>query len=669
MFRKILIANRGEIACRVITTARDLGIRTVAVYSDADCDARHVAMADEAHRIGPAPARESYLDVAAILAAAKDSGAEAIHPGYGFLSENEDFATACAKAGIVFIGPSPEAIAAMGDKSAAKALMEKAKVPLVPGYHGDNQDPAFLAKEAGKIGYPVLIKASAGGGGKGIRAAEKAADFAASLEGAKREAKAAFGDERVLIERYLQRPRHIEIQVFGDSHGNAVYLFERDCSVQRRHQKVLEEAPAPGMTPQRRREMGEAAVAAAKAIQYTGAGTVEFIAEQDGRFYFTEMNTRLQVEHPVTEMITGQDLVKWQLAVAAGEPLPLAQEQLAIHGHAIEARIYAENPAKKFLPSTGTLRRLRAPVACEFRVAAGYLRVDSGVREGDTISPHYDPMIAKLIAWGETRVVALARLRAALAEYEIVGVSSNVEFLGRIAASKAFAGADLDTGLIEHSRAELFPVDAGATDEDLAAAALAELFAEQDHATAQARASGDPHSPWHIADGWRLNLGSHHTFVFAEGEKEHRVEVHFGDTGLRLSLDGRDQSLAGAREGDGLRVTLGTKTFRARAFRDRAQWHLFRDGLHHVLALRDPAAVEGEEADGGSLAAPMPGKVIQVLVQAGAKVARGAPLLVLEAMKMEHTISAPRAGVVKKILYAAGEQVAEGAQLLVLEDA
>ncbi len=669
MFRKILIANRGEIACRVITTARDLGIRTVAVYSDADRDARHVAMADEAHRIGPAPARESYLDVAAILAAAKDSGAEAIHPGYGFLSENEDFATACAKAGIVFIGPSPEAIAAMGDKSAAKALMEKAKVPLVPGYHGDNQDPAFLAKEAGKIGYPVLIKASAGGGGKGIRAVEKAADFAASLEGAKREAKAAFGDERVLIERYLQRPRHIEIQVFGDSHGNAVYLFERDCSVQRRHQKVLEEAPAPGMTPQRRREMGEAAVAAAKAIQYTGAGTVEFIAEQDGRFYFMEMNTRLQVEHPVTEMITGQDLVKWQLAVAAGEPLPLAQEQLAIHGHAIEARIYAENPAKKFLPSTGTLRRLRAPVACEFRVAAGHLRVDSGVREGDTISPHYDPMIAKLIAWGETRAVALARLRAALAEYEIVGVSSNVEFLGRIAASKAFAGADLDTGLIERSRAELFPVDAGATDEDLAAAALAELFAEQDHATAQARASGDPHSPWHIADGWRLNLGSHHAFVFAEGGKEHRVEVHFGDTGLRLSLDGRDQSLAGAREGDGLRVTLGTKTFRARAFRDRAQWHLFRDGLHHVLALRDPAAVEGEEADGGSLAAPMPGKVIQVLVQAGAKVARGAPLLVLEAMKMEHTISAPRAGVVKKILYAAGEQVAEGAELLVLEDA
>jgi 3-methylcrotonyl-CoA carboxylase alpha subunit len=667
MFSKILIANRGEIACRVITAARDLGIRTVAVYSDADRDARHVAMADEARRVGPAPARESYLDVAAILAAAKDAGAEAIHPGYGFLSENEDFAAACANAGIVFIGPTPEAIAAMGDKSAAKALMDKAGVPLVPGYHGENQDPAFLAKEAGKIGYPVLIKASAGGGGKGMRAVDKAADFATALEGAKREAKAAFGDERVLIERYLQRPRHIEIQVFGDTKGDAVYLFERDCSVQRRHQKVLEEAPAPGMTEKRRREMGEAAVAAAKAIRYTGAGTVEFIAEQDGRFYFMEMNTRLQVEHPVTEMITGQDLVKWQLAVAAGEPLPLKQEQLAIRGHAIEARIYAENPAKGFLPSTGTLRRLRAPQAGEFRVSAGHLRMDSGVREGDTISPHYDPMIAKLIAWGETRAVALARLRAALAEYEIVGVASNVEFLGRIASSKAFAGADLDTGLIERSRSELFPADAGAADEDLAAAALAELFAEQDHATSQARASGDPHSPWHIADGWRLNLGSHHAFVFAEGEKVHRVEVHFGEAGLRLSLDGRDQSLAGAREGDALRVTLGSKTFRARAFRDGAQWHVFRDGLHHVLTLRDPAAVEGEEADGGSLAAPMPGKVIQVLVAAGAKVARGAPLLVLEAMKMEHTISAPRAGVVKSILYAAGEQVTEGAELLVLE--
>jgi len=353
--------------------------------------------------------------------------------------------------------------------------------------------------------------------------------------------------------------------------------------------------------------------------------------------------------------------------VAAGEPLPLAQEQLSIHGHAIEARIYAENPAKKFLPSTGTLRRLRTPQAGEFSVAAGHLRVDSGVREGDTISPHYDPMIAKLIAWGETRAVALARLRAALAEYEVVGVSSNVEFLGRIAACRAFSGADLDTGLIERSRAELFPTDAGATDEDLAAAALAQLFAEQDQASAQARASCDPHSPWHIADGWRLNLGSHHAFVFAEGEKEHRVEVHFGDTGLRLSLNGRDHALAGAREGDGLRVTLGTQTLRARAFRDGAQWHLFRDGLHHVLTLRDPAAVEGEEAAGGSLAAPMPGKVIQVLVQAGATVARGAPLLVLEAMKMEHTISAPRAGVVKKILYAAGEQVTEGAELLVLE--
>ncbi len=659
MFKKILIANRGEIACRVITAARGLGIRTVAVYSDADRDARHVAMADEARRIGPPPARESYLDMAAILAAAKETGAEAIHPGYGFLSENEDFAAACARAGIVFIGPSPEAIAAMGDKSAAKALMGKAGVPLVPGYHGENQDPAFLAKEADKIGYPVLIKASAGGGGKGMRVVEKAEAFNTALEGAKREAKAAFGDERVLLERYLQQPRHIEIQVFGDSKGNVVHLFERDCSVQRRHQKVLEEAPAPGMTEKRRKEMGAAAVAAAKAIKYSGAGTVEFIAEQDGRFYFMEMNTRLQVEHPVTEMITGQDLVQWQLAVAAGEPLPLKQEQLAIGGHAIEARIYAENPDKGFLPSTGTLRHLRFP--------PGPARVDTGVREGDSITPHYDPMIAKLIVWGEDRGTALARLRAALADCEIVGVKSNVEFLGRIAASKAFAGADLDTGLIERSRAELFPEDAGASDEDLAAAALAELFAEEEHAAARARASGDPHSPWHTVDGWRLNLGSHHEFVFTEGERRHRIELHFESDGLRLSLGGREHALAGTRDGDALRVSLGGRSFRASAFRDGREWHVFRDGRHRVLALHDLDAVQADEAGAGSLAAPMPGKVIQVLVKAGAKVAKGAPLMVLEAMKMEHTISAPHDGRVAEILFKAGEQVTEGVELLRLE--
>ncbi|MEK6245428.1 MAG: acetyl/propionyl/methylcrotonyl-CoA carboxylase subunit alpha [Pseudomonadota bacterium] len=671
MFRKILIANRGEIACRVIAAARHMGVRSVAVYSDADRDARHVALADEARRIGPPEARASYLNTEAILAAARDTGAEAIHPGYGFLSENEDFAAACAKAGIVFIGPTPEAIAAMGDKSAAKRLMEKAGVPLVPGYHGENQAPAFLQKEADKIGYPVLIKASAGGGGKGMRIVPHAKAFAAALESAKREAKSSFGDDRVLIEKYLERPRHIEVQVFGDTQGDVVYLFERDCSVQRRHQKVLEEAPAPGLSTQRRREMGEAAVAAAKSINYTGAGTVEFIAGQDGRFYFMEMNTRLQVEHPVTEMITGLDLVQWQLAVAAGTPLPLKQAQLAFRGHAIEARIYAENPAKGFLPSTGTLRHLRAPDGIEFKVSSAEMRdpvrVDSGVRQGDTITPHYDPMIAKLVVWGEDRAIALGRMRSALAAVEIIGVSTNVEFLARTVASKAFASADLDTGLIERSRAELFPADAGASDEDLAAAAFAELLAEEAQAAANAKTSADPYSPWHRIDGWRLNLGSHHELVFAGADRTYRVQIHFTPEGHRLSMDGREHKLAGSEEDGILHVTLGGSTFRVRAVRDGADWHLFRDGTHRVLTLQSAQASPEPGTVAGSLAAPMPGKILQVLVQAGAEVAKGAPLVILEAMKMEHTIAAPHDGRVVEIHFKAGEQVNEGVELLRLE--
>ena len=671
MFRKILIANRGEIACRIIASARDLGVRTVAVYSDPDRDARHVSLADEARRIGPAAVRDSYLNAEAILAAARETGAEAIHPGYGFLSENEDFAAACGRAGITFIGPTPEAIAAMGDKSAAKRLMEKAGVPLVPGYHGENQDAGFLQKEASGIGYPVLIKASAGGGGKGMRIVPDAQGFAAALESARREAKASFGDDRVLIERYLERPRHIEVQVFGDAHGNVVYLFERDCSVQRRHQKVLEEAPAPGLSDERRRAMGEAAVAAAKAVKYIGAGTVEFIAGQDGTFYFMEMNTRLQVEHPVTEMITGLDLVKWQLRVAAGEPLPLGQKDLAFRGHAIEARIYAENPAKGFLPSTGTLRHLREPEAIEFRVppagSGSAVRIDSGVRQADAITPHYDPMIAKLIVWGEDRAVALGRMRAALAAWEIVGVASNVEFLARTVASEAFASADLDTHLIERCRAELFPADAGAGDEELAAAALAELFAEEAQAAAKAKASGDPHSPWNRVDGWRLNLGSHHDLVFAEGERHHSVAVHFTAAGLGFSVGGREYRLAGGVEDGVLRVMLGDASFRVRVVRDGTDWHLFRDGIHHVLTLKSVQTSPEPDAIIGTLAAPMPGKVLQVLVQAGAQVAKGAPLVILEAMKMEHTIVAPHDGRVAAIHYKAGEQVDEGAELLRLE--
>ncbi|HJW02181.1 MAG TPA: acetyl-CoA carboxylase biotin carboxylase subunit, partial [Azospira sp.] len=447
MFNKILIANRGEIACRVIKTARRLGIRTVAVYSEADANARHVRLADEAVLLGPAAARESYLVAEKILDAARRTGAQAIHPGYGFLSENADFAEACAAAGVVFIGPPASAIRAMGSKSAAKSLMAEAAVPLTPGYHGDQQEPEFLKDQADAIGYPVLIKAAAGGGGKGMRLVEKGEDFIGALASCQREARSSFGDDQVLVEKYITRPRHIEIQVFGDSLGNCVYLFERDCSVQRRHQKVLEEAPAPGMTPERRRQMGEAAVAAAKAVGYVGAGTVEFIATstyaQDGTFYFMEMNTRLQVEHPVTEMITGQDLVEWQLRVAAGEPLPLKQEQLENRGHALEARIYAEDASKGFLPSTGRLVHLAPPAE------SLHVRVDTGVEEGDEITPHYDPMIAKLIVWDEDRDAALARMRQALADYRVVGVTTNIDFLSRLVACPAFAGADLDTDLIE----------------------------------------------------------------------------------------------------------------------------------------------------------------------------------------------------------------------------
>jgi 3-methylcrotonyl-CoA carboxylase alpha subunit len=662
VFRKILIANRGEIACRVMRTARRLGIRTVGVYSDADRDALHVRLADEARRIGPPAPRESYLDVEAIIDAAREAGAEAIHPGYGFLSENQRFARACAAAGITFIGPAPEAIAAMGDKSAAKTLMEKAGVPLVPGYHGGKQEATFLAKEAERIGLPVLIKASAGGGGKGMRIVRRSADFAEALASCHREAKSSFGDDRVLIERYLERPRHIEVQVFGDTLGEVVYLFERDCSVQRRHQKVLEEAPAPGMTEKRRREVGEAAVAAAKAIGYTSAGTVEFIAEQDGRFYFMEMNTRLQVEHPVTEMITGLDLVEWQLRVAAGEPLPLKQGELAMRGHAIEARIYAEDPQRDFLPSSGRLVHLAFPAQ------SAALRIDTGVEAGASITPHYDPMIAKLIVWGEDRSAALARLGAALAGCEIAGVTTNVEFLARLAASAAFASGDLDTGLIERCREELFAPKAPAPDEALAAAALAELMLEQDSARALARAAGEPHSPWHEVDGWRLNEESHHDFEFCEGESTYPVTVRFLAEGQRITIGACEYALAGERMADGmLLVRLDGRAFKARALCDAGDWHVFTPSGYRRLALRDELQGLDVDAGGGSLAAPMPGKIIAVMVRPGDQVEKGTALVILEAMKMEHTIAAPAHGVVKEVHYAAGEQVLEGAELIAFE--
>ena len=653
MFSKILIANRGEIACRVIKTARRMGIATVAVYSEADANARHVRLADEAVLIGPAAARESYLVAANILAAAQKTGAQAVHPGYGFLSENAGFADACTQAGIVFIGPPASAIRAMGSKSAAKALMATAGVPLTPGYHGDDQSPALLRDEAGRIGYPVLIKASAGGGGKGMRRVDAAADFDAALASCQREAAGAFGDDRMLVEKYVLRPRHIEIQVFGDSHGEVVHLFERDCSVQRRHQKVLEEAPAPGMTAERRAAMGQAAVDAAKAVGYVGAGTVEFIANQDGSFYFMEMNTRLQVEHPVTEMITGLDLVEWQLRVASGEPLPLAQNQLAIHGHAIEARVYAEDPARGFLPSTGRLLHLVPPAETDS------VRVDTGVEQGDEITPFYDPMIAKLIVHGADRAQALARMRSALARYRVVGVANNIEFLARLVATPSFDRADLDTGLIEREAALLFAPDGVVPTEVWQLAALAELLREPAAGT----------SPWARADGWRLNGSARRSIALRHGEQLQDVFAAVVGGGFELQV-GEDRLLAsGSLAAHGvLHARLGERRLHAAVIASGERRHVFVDGRSWPLTLVDTLHVggEGDTHDGG-LKAPMPGRVIALLAAVGSVVDKGAPLLVMEAMKMEHTLHAPGRGSVSAFHCAVGDQVTDGTELVAFD--
>ena len=660
MFEKLLIANRGEIACRIIRTARRMGIRTVAVHSEADADARHVRLADEAVLIGPAAARDSYLVAGKLLDAARRTGARAIHPGYGFLSENADFADACAAAGIAFVGPPGAAIRAMGSKSEAKKLMAAAGVPLTPGYHGDDQTPELLHKEADAIGYPVLIKAAAGGGGKGMRLVEKSADFPDALASCKREAISSFGDDHVLIEKYITKPRHVEIQVFADTLGNCVYLFERDCSVQRRHQKVLEEAPAPGMPEERRRQMGEAAVAAAKAVGYVGAGTVEFIAMQDGTFYFMEMNTRLQVEHPVTEMITGQDLVEWQLRVAAGQPLPLKQEQLEIRGHALEARIYAEDANKGFLPATGQLIRL-APPAESINV-----RVDTGVEEGDEITPFYDPMIAKLIVWDETRDGALARMRKALADYQVAGLTTNIDFLSRLVACPAFASADLDTGLIERQKAFLFPEAQPVPRDALLVAAVGELLWEQHAAKANAQASGDPFSPWHARDGWRMNLSAARTISFRDGETLVDTVVRYGRDAWTIALAGETVQARGRKlDGDRFAVELDDRRLIASLVAVDDKRIVFLNGSTYSLLRDDPLhRIDAGDSHGGGLTAPMPGKVVALLARPGQKVDKGTPLLILEAMKMEHTITAPAAGTLKAFCYAAGEQVADGAALV-----
>ncbi len=679
MFKKILIANRGEIACRVAATAKRLGVKTVAVYSDADAQAKHVAVCDEAVHIGGSAPKDSYLRWERIIDAAKATGAQAIHPGYGFLSENEDFAKACADAGLVFIGPPASAINAMGLKAESKRLMEQAQVPLVPGYHGADQDPALLQREADRIGYPVLIKASAGGGGKGMRAVDKAEDFAAALDSCKREAINSFGDDAVLVEKYVQRPRHIEIQVFGDTHGNCVYLFERDCSVQRRHQKVLEEAPAPGMTPELRARMGEAAVAAARAVNYVGAGTVEFIVEQPGgydapeqmKFYFMEMNTRLQVEHPVTEAITGLDLVEWQLRVASGEPLPLKQEDLRITGHAIEARICAENPDNNFLPATGALNVYALPECVTFERAnvsdtGVAVRVDSGVRQGDAISPFYDSMVAKLIVHGDTREQALARLDEALAQTHIVGLATNVQFLRRVARTDSFAQAKLDTALIQREQAVLFhqePVGLPLA----AAAAVAQTLLHE-----RASEGADPFSR---RDGFHTHGVVQRRFEFEFAGEHVKASLTYERGGsLTLSVGSGEamvtSPLGFEQRAGGIELQFAGQRTRAAVYPQGEVDHVFTPlGATQITSI-DLLAHSGETAaEGGRLTAPMPGKVVSFAVKAGDAVTKGQPLAVMEAMKMEHTIAAPADGVVQELLYAPGDQVTEGAELLKLSAA
>ena len=661
MFKKILIANRGEIACRVAATARRLAIKTVAVYSDADAGAKHVAACDEAVHIGGSAPKDSYLRWEKIIEVALATGAQAVHPGYGFLSENADFAKACAAAGLVFIGPPASAIEAMGLKAASKQLMEKAGVPLVPGYHGADQSPELLQREADRIGYPVLIKASAGGGGKGMRAVERSEDFAAALASCQREAAGSFGDEAVLVEKYAQRPRHIEIQVFGDSHGNCVYLFERDCSVQRRHQKVLEEAPAPGMTHAMRQQMGEAAVAAARAVNYVGAGTVEFIVEQrpDGtmNFFFMEMNTRLQVEHPVTEAITGLDLVEWQLRVASGERLPLAQDQLQMHGHAIEARICAENPDNQFLPATGTLAVYQTPDHTAFE--RGAVRIDDGVREGDTISPFYDSMVAKLIVHGRTREEALARLDDALAQTRIVGLTTNVQFLRYVVRSESFAKAQLDTALIDRERPALFHQEPVGVTRAAAAVVAHTLLAE-------AALAG--HDPFSRRDGWQVHGQQLRRFAMEFQGEAVMAELLYGHTGtLALTVAGQQGTLAFSATPAGVTVDYAGERFTAKIESNHGIAHVFLACGATEIRVIDrlaAAASAGQETAGGRLAAPMPGKVVSFAVQAGDRITKGQPLAVMDAMKMEHTIAAPSDGVVLELLFAPGDQVAEGEELL-----
>ncbi|SIR87052.1 3-methylcrotonoyl-CoA carboxylase, alpha subunit [Aquipseudomonas alcaligenes] len=640
----LLVANRGEIACRVMRTAKAQGLKTVAVHSAIDARARHVREADMAVNLGGAKPADSYLLVDKIIAAAKASGAQAIHPGYGFLSENAGFARAIEAAGLVFLGPPASAIDAMGSKSAAKALMEDAGVPLVPGYHGEAQDVETFRVAAERIGYPVLLKAAAGGGGKGMKVVEREAELAETLASAQREAQSAFGDSRMLVEKYVLQPRHVEIQVFADSHGNCLYLNERDCSIQRRHQKVVEEAPAPGLSPELRRAMGEAAVKAAQAIGYVGAGTVEFLLDARGQFFFMEMNTRLQVEHPVTEAITGLDLVAWQIRVARGEALPISQDQVPLNGHAIEVRLYAEDTDNDFLPASGDLKLYREPAAGEGR------RVDSGVVEGDTVSPFYDPMLAKLIAWGEDREQARQRLLAMLEETAVGGFASNLPFLRRVLGHPAFAAAELDTGFIGRHQEQLLPTVTELPGEFWQLAAEAWL-----HSEVPRRSHEDYHSPWATSSGWRSGLASETDVHLASGEQRHTVH-----------LRGPAQSCL---QGEQLWTEQNGLRRAHRAIRQGDALYLEWQGRLHDVRRVDPIAeAEASHAQHGGLTAPMNGSIVRVLVEAGQTVEAGQALVVLEAMKMEHSIRAPHAGTVKALYCGEGDMVSEGAALVELEE-
>lgn len=705
MFSKILIANRGEIACRVAATAKRMGVRTVAVYSDADRYAKHVSACDEAVYLGGSAPKDSYLKGDLLIKIAQETGAQAIHPGYGFLSENASFAKACEDAGIVFIGPSASAITAMGLKSESKQLMETAGVPLIPGYHGENQDPEFLHKEADRIGYPLLIKASSGGGGKGMRLVERSEDFMGLLDSCRREAITSFGNDAMLIEKYALNPRHIEIQVFGDSHGNYVHLFERDCSVQRRHQKVLEEAPAPGVDEAMRQAMGTAAINAARAVNYVGAGTVEFIVEQrpsaDGKvemgFYFMEMNTRLQVEHPVTEAITGMDLVEWQLLVAAGGEIPVKQEQLSIQGHAIEARICAENPDNEFLPATGTLFTYRKPEHTKFDVGA--VRVDDGVEEGDVISPFYDSMIAKLIVHAPTREQALAKLDQALAQTRIVGLPNNVAFLRHVLATESFSQAKLDTALIEREKEVLFNQQPLSLPLMVASAVVNKLNSEQQAKSAYNQTQTQ--DPFSTLGGWRgysdyqrefellLNQGDEEQSYIAtinniKANSSQSSDSKGGQTfDLTLKVADKDeQDKVDAAQSPVYNGTIEYSTGDSDSYvlwidgqrKSLQSWvenekvHIFSDEGSGSITLIDPMAhVEGDSQAAGSLKSPMPGQVVAFKVAAGDEVKRGQPLAVIEAMKIEHTINAPADGVVAELLFAPGDLVADGDELLRLE--